>query len=710
MLGQQPESLAMLDGKKCRGATEKRGRAGNVATRERAAAGGREPPRRVLADLPAAVVERPELGEVPPRLLEVVAEDLLELDSAVAVRLVGPRDEARVQVGPRPLQDPVVRGVADHDVVETVRAVRAVLDPPDEVLLRERRELGAYARGDVRGRQGGHGGLGEHVAHDGCGLDHRPLAPRQRVEPRREKRLDRRRNLDVGQLLGEPPRTVHLLDGALVDEHAEQLLGEQRVAFGRRHDAVEHGGVERAAAEQALDHALRVVVAERLEDDAARTLAGAPGRRLLEQLGAGRAEDQDRCVDRLDEMLDQREQRRLGPVDVLHDEDDLPVGGEVREEAPHRPEQLLDGERLDGQPERRRESRRDAVARRVGERGKLRCRLRCVVVVDDPGLCLHRLGDRPERDAVAVRQAAPAEREGTTRCGLEELRREPRLADPGIAGQRDESAASRRGRLVQRARKRRELLAAADERRASPIVRRRRVAHRDEPVGRHGLGLPLQLERLDLLDLDLVPDEAVGQLAEEHLALPGGLLETGGDVDGVAGHQALAARGVAGHDLARVDARAVRELHAVDALQVVVERLERRLHPRGRADRAKRVVLVEPRQPEDGHHCVADELLDHATVPFELAAHRVEVARHHLAERLGVERLAEARRALQIREDDRHDLSRLLRRPRLGELRAAREAEPRNVRVLGAARRTDLHAASLRTAVGRSRRTETMRP
>src|SRR6185436_2291455 len=78
---------------------------------------------------------------------------------------------------------------------------------------------------------------------------------------------------------------------------------------------------------------------------------------------------------------------------------------------------------------------------------------------------------------------------------------------------------------------------------------------------------------------------------------------------------------------------------------------------------------------------------------------------HHLAERLGVERLAQARRALQVREDDRHDLSRLLWRPRLGELRAAREAEPRNVRVLGAASRTDLHAASLRTAVGRSRRT-----
>ena len=260
-------------------------------------------------------------------------------------------------------------------------------------------------------------------------------------------------------------------------------------------------------------------------------------------------------------------------------------------------------------------------------------------------------------------------------------------------------AGARRGRLVERARESRELLLAADEGRASASVRRHRLAHADEPVGRHRLGLPFQLERLDLLDVDVAPDEPVGQLAEQHLALARGLLETGGDVDGVAGDESLPGRRVAGDDLAGVDARPVGELHAVDELQLVVELLERRLHPGGRTNRAQRVVLVEPGQPEDGHHGVADELLDHAAVPLELAPHRVEVARHHLAERLGVERLAEARRALQVREDDRHDLPRLLRRPCLGELRPAREAKPRNVRVLDAARRTDLHAASVRTAV-----------
>ena len=82
-----------------------------------------------------------------------------------------------------------------------------------------------------------------------------------------------------------------------------------------------------------------------------------------------------------------------------------------------------------------------------------------------------------------------------------------------------------------------------------------------------------------------------------------------------------------------------------------------------------------------------------AAVTLELLSHRVEVARHHLPQRLGVERLAEARRALEVGEDDRHDLPHLLRRACLGELRATGEAEPRDVRVLDAARRTELHAS-----------------
>ena len=113
----------------CRGPAEQRRRPRGCRPRSNARrpadASLRAP---VLADRAPVLVERPELGEVLPGLLEVVAEDLLELDAAIAVDAVGPADEPLVKVGAGPLQDPVVGGVADHDVLEAVRALVAVLD------------------------------------------------------------------------------------------------------------------------------------------------------------------------------------------------------------------------------------------------------------------------------------------------------------------------------------------------------------------------------------------------------------------------------------------------------------------------------------------------------------------------------------------------------------------------------------------------------
>jgi hypothetical protein len=101
---------------------------------------------------------------------------------------------------------------------------------------------------------------------------------------------------------------------------------------------------------------------------------------------------------------------------------------------------------------------------------------------------------------------------------------------------------------------------------------------------------------------------------------------------------------------------------------------------------------VQRRHAEHRHHRVADELLDRAAVPLERRLHSVEVARHHLPERLGIESLAELRRADDVGEDDRHDLPRLARRVRVFESSAAAAAKASVGRVLAAARRTDRHA------------------
>ena len=96
---------------------------------------------------------------------------------------------------------------------------------------------------------------------------------------------------------------------------------------------------------------------------------------------------------------------------------------------------------------------------------------------------------------------------------------------------------------------------AADQRRAAPEkLDVAALLHAHELVGRDRLRLALERERLDLHHLGLVAYEPVGQLAEQHLTLPGGLLEARRDVDGVAGHEPLSGRRVAGDDLTGVDA------------------------------------------------------------------------------------------------------------------------------------------------------------
>jgi hypothetical protein len=86
----------------------------------------------------------------------------------------------------------------------------------------------------------------------------------------------------------------------------------------------------------------------------------------------------------------------------------------------------------------------------------------------------------------------------------------------------------------------------------------------------------------------------------------------------------------AGDDLAGRDADASLE----------PERGQRRLHVDRGAARAQRIVLVRDRNPEYGHHRVADELLDDPAVRLDDRLHPLEVARKHGAQRLRVGRLA----------------------------------------------------------------------
>ena len=72
-----------------------------------------------------------------------------------------------------------------------------------------------------------------------------------------------------------------------------------------------------------------------------------------------------------------------------------------------------------------------------------------------------------------------------------------------------------------------------------------------------------------------------------------------------------------------------------DFLELVVQGREAVAHLERGSQRPQRIVLVQDGSPEDGHHGVADELLDRAAMAFERCPHLVVVARHHAPHQLG---------------------------------------------------------------------------
>ena len=211
-----------------------------------------------------------------------------------------------------------------------------------------------------------------------------------------------------------------------------------------------------------------------------------------------------------------------------------------------------------------------------------------------------------------------------------------------------------------------------------------------------GLGLSWECERRERLGAHRVDDEPLRLCSDQDLAGAGRLLEPRRDVDGIAGRELLCGARVAGDDFAGVHARARLDVDVVLAPELVVQSRERLAHLDSGAHRPQCIVLVQRRQPEDGHDRVADELLDGAPMAFEHLLHGVEVPRHDAPERLGVEPFAEARRADKICEDDGDRLADLGRVIGGTERGATRAAEPGVQRVVLAAVGAGLHVWSVR--------------
>ena len=394
-------------------------------------------------------------------------------------------------------------------------------------------------------------------------------------------------------------------------------------------------------------------------------LATSPGGAACEELRAGRADDEQRYARRpVDEMVDEVEEAFVGPVEVLEDEDERALVGDPLEQAAPCGKRLVlaltpPGDVLD--PRQRAEMAEgpfDVVARqsRRDDRPELSLGLVLRVRLEDAGVRLHHLAQRPETDPLAVRQRsalAPVDELGVVLDGLEQLVDEAALADPRLTDERHQLDLAGASRPLERVEQRVELAAPADERRPHAA----RDVHADacpclhRLPGLDRLRLALRLHRLGLAVVDRFASRAPRRLADEDAVDRCIGLKPRRGVDDVAGHHALTLLGPrAERDerLPGVDADAELELGLL--VEDPVTDCERG------ADGALRVVLVRHRRAEDGHHRVADELLHRAAEALELVAQPGVVGTEQRPHLLRIHLLGARREADEIGEEDGDDL------------------------------------------------------
>ena len=346
----------------------------------------------------------------------------------------------------------------------------------------------------VRGCERLRGAAVEDLALDRAPLEHPPLGRLELVEARAEKRPERGRHDDVT---------------APVARDGEHLLDEERVSARGACDLVAQIG-----GDLLRDELVDVFVSQPLEPKRHR-----PGGAALGQLRPRHAEHQDRGARGQEgDVLDQVEERLLTPLDVVEDDHErLPCRGLLQRLAKG-PGDLL----------RCRRRLRLAQQRTDRHRGGLIC---------GPHVELFQhLDHRPVRDPLPIRETAATDNRRVD--GSQSLRGEPGLADAGIADHRHQLAALLGAHALPCLPQDPELEVTAHEQRPVPTLGR--VAHPQQPICGNRVGLALQLERFDRLDLRRVADEREGRASHQNLARLRRLLQPSGDVDRVTGRKASA--------------------------------------------------------------------------------------------------------------------------------------------------------------------------
>jgi hypothetical protein len=358
------------------------------------------------------------------------------------------------------------------------------------------------------------------------------------------------------------------------------------------------------------------------------------------------------------------------------------------------------------QPRQRSQVSRDPICvRGIRDSGlhrttKLLVRLRGGVRLEDAGLRLDHLRQRPEGHTLAVGErtaAAPVHAtEGTRLRGPEELVHEPALADPGHADERHELGCVLTDDPREGLAEERELLLTPYEGCSSDAFDAHACASADGLPYRDRHRLPLGLDRLGRGEFDDAFGCPVGRLVDQDRADRRGSLDARGGIDDVAGGHAFA-------DL-RASAESDQRLAGRDPdpnleITLVLERVADR---ESGSDRPLGIVLVRGGRAEDRHDRVADELLDRSAEALELRTEACVVGLEEPAHVLGVHAFRPRREAHEVAEQNAYDLPLFASTLRL-ERCAAGRAEARVLRVLAPAAGADPHARRIGRARSRQK-------
>ena len=358
---------------------------------------------------------------------------------------------------------------------------------------------------------------------------------------------------DPLQRLGERQVVVR----AALEVELGELLGVERIAVRALEQPLLDLGREHRALEHARDQDGCLFLRERREAERRGVqLAAAPTGPTLEQLWSRSTDDEQwNSAQPLDELVDEVEQAVVGPVEILEYEyERAPFGEGFEEPAPGRERltaAVAPGAGLGLEADQRTEVGLDPrrvrrLTENVPDRGlELLGGLGLVIALEDPGLRLHHLAQRPEGDPVAVREAtplAPGDDLGVVVDDAREFVDEPALAHSGDTDQRHELRDSFVPRSVERVAQDRELTLSSDE------LGTRLMGDVHTETGPcchclpHGdrLGLALRFDRRCVSILDGLAGRTIGRLIREDPVDGSGALQACGRVHDVAGGHSLA--------------------------------------------------------------------------------------------------------------------------------------------------------------------------